>query len=435
MVGRQYFIPFSPGLELSVGIIQGSQLAWSERFEKADFENDTSVSGEPVYRIASVSKSITATAVMQLREQDKLSLDDPVTRFLPWFRMKGYNSEDPIRIRNLLSHTAGLPADPPFPVWTTFTHPDEVMLKKGLPDQSVIYPPSMRAKYSNLGYILLGLVIEAVSCKDFQAYIEDSVFDPLGMRNSCVANTEKVVPGYSAPNANGIRCRRRKSDLKGVSAAAGGMSTTLSDLARFVAMHLRRGQLENGTRILSEASVREMQQIQGFLKPWKVGYGLGFYLRPNESGQLVSHGGDLPGYVAQFAMIPDQEVACLALANADDIPVGKIVFRGLQEFTEVSNAESSLSYENNRCQPEWAMYLGEYKDCLDEYEIRIDNDRLVLAEKDGDTLTVLSPIEKHIFCMVSGDYVGELLQFEVDDAGCIQRVKYATDYISPAELT
>ena len=307
------------------------------------------------------------------------------------------------------------------------------MLRRELPGQSVIYPPAWRVKYSNLGYVLLGLIIEVVSGSALNAYIEDSIFNPLGMDNSSVTDTENVVPGYSATKTDGTRHRWPRSEFKGVSAAAGGISMTLSDLARFVSMHLQWGQPTNSRRLLSETSVREMQQIQGFIEPWKVGYGLGFYLRPNGTDQLVSHGGDLPGYVAQFAMLPDQGVACLALANADDMPVRGIVFRGLRELAEAADVEPSLSNRESCYQPEWAIYLGKYSNCLNEYEIRIESDRLVLAEKDGETLTALSYIAEHNFRMESGEYVGELLQFEVDLAGVVQRVKYATDYFKPAK--
>ena len=148
---------------LSVAVLLGNRLVWKWSHGFADLERSIPVTDQTAYKVASVAKCFVAAAVMQLYEEGAFRLDDPVTSALPWFRMRGYDPDDPIRIRHLLSHTAGLPADPPFPIWTTQMDPTQEDLMRALPEQDVIFSPGLKTKYSNLGYSLLEYSIESIS--------------------------------------------------------------------------------------------------------------------------------------------------------------------------------------------------------------------------------------------------------------------------------
>jgi hypothetical protein len=173
-----------------------------------------------------------------------------------------------------------------------------------------------------------------------------------------------------------------------------------------------------------------MHRIHGFLEPCSRGYGLGFYLRPHGERQIVSHGGTLPGYVAQLAMIPEQRIACIALGNADDVPVFKIALDGVRELSQAIDA-AAAALAPARYRPEWECYLGRYADVLEAYEVRIEGDRLALARPGGEVLSLLTPVAEHVFRMDGGEYFGEPLRFELDESRRVRRVAYASDYFGP----
>ena len=134
-----------PGL--SMGILYDQELIWSRGFGYSDLEKKIPATSETICRIASVSKLFTSTAIMQLRDQGKLHLDDPLSRHLPWFKMHASHTDAPdITIRHLLTHTAGLPREADFPYWTNFQFPTREQLIHSLPQQEVVYPPETRFK-------------------------------------------------------------------------------------------------------------------------------------------------------------------------------------------------------------------------------------------------------------------------------------------------
>src|SRR2546423_12891084 len=129
-----------PGL--SLGIVYDQELVWARGFGLADVEQGRAAAPETLYRIASISKLFTATAVMQLRDAGLLRLDDPVAAHLSWFRVRRRDEDgEPVTVRHLLSHTSGLPREAPFPYWTDLRFPSREEMVEALPRQESIYPP------------------------------------------------------------------------------------------------------------------------------------------------------------------------------------------------------------------------------------------------------------------------------------------------------
>src|SRR2546428_1221238 len=188
-----------PGV--AVGVVADQELVWSAGFGFADAAARIPMTPQTKFRMASHSKLFTATAVMQLREQGKLRLDDPVSRYLPWFTVKPAESDDPpITIEELLTHSSGLPREAGAH-WTTFEFPTTEQLKDLMRTRESAFAPEVRWKYSNLGFSVAGMIVEAVSGQQWADYVQREIFQPLGMSSSSVdKNVSGLAVGYGRRN-------------------------------------------------------------------------------------------------------------------------------------------------------------------------------------------------------------------------------------------
>jgi len=180
-----------------VGVVSDQQLVWAKGFGFADVKAKIPMSPETKFRMASHSKLFTAIAIMQLREEGKLHLDDPVEKYLPWFKAApaGDDDDGQITIEQLLSHSSGLQREAG-DHWVSFEFPTEEQLKRLYADRKAAFAPSVRWKYSNLAYSVAGMVIEQVSGQKWADYVSRNIFQPLGMASSSV---DKNVSGLTVP--------------------------------------------------------------------------------------------------------------------------------------------------------------------------------------------------------------------------------------------
>ena len=173
-----------PGV--AIGVVADQDLIWATGFGFADTGKNTPMTPQTKFRMASHSKLFTATAIMQLREQGKLRLDDPVSKYLPWFHVKTAESDDPpITIEELLTHSSGLPREAG-DHWTTFEFPTSEQLRALMAERQAPFSPGVRWKYSNLAFSVAGQVIEAVSGQKWGDYVQQHIYQPLGMSSSSV---------------------------------------------------------------------------------------------------------------------------------------------------------------------------------------------------------------------------------------------------------
>ncbi len=193
-----------PGI--SLGIVYDRDLIWSRGFGFADVDTRVATTPRTVYRIASITKLFTSTAILQLRDAGALQLDDPVERHLPWFRLRGMAPDGvPITIRHLLTHTAGLPREAGFPYWTDDHFPSREEVAARLPEQETAYPAEVKWKYSNLGIALAGEIVAAASGMACEEWIQQHVTGRLGMRDTAFVLTEpqrgRLATGYGRQSA------------------------------------------------------------------------------------------------------------------------------------------------------------------------------------------------------------------------------------------
>ena len=206
-----------PGL--SAAIVHDQDLLWSGASGFSDLDNQRPATTNTIYGICSISKLFTGIAVMQLRDQGKVQLDDPVSSLLPWFNLQQtFEGSSEITLRNLLTHASGLPreADTPYWVRPDFPFPTSKEVREMLGGQTTIYTANRYHQYSNLGLSLVGEIVAEKSGQDYTAYVNEHLLGPLGMTDTSTGfptdNREpRVATGYKKRSANTRRrlCQTR----------------------------------------------------------------------------------------------------------------------------------------------------------------------------------------------------------------------------------
>jgi D-alanyl-D-alanine carboxypeptidase len=430
-----------PGV--SLGIVHGRDLIWAAGFGMSDRAARTPATPKTLYRIASITKLFTSTAIMQLRDAGKLSLDDPVAKFIPGFKVGDpFPDDPPISIRHLLTHTSGLPGEAAFPYWTDHDFPTIEAVLAALPSQVKPFATETRYRYSNLGLALAGQVVAAASGEPYETYVAKHILEPLGMADTSVlslpeARRERLAVGYGRRLPDGTRRILPFTDSKGLTAAA-NMSSTVEDLARFVAFQLGDG-TAGGNRVLRESTLREMQRVHWLLPGWKAGRGLGFSVRQMDGKTLVGHSGWVGGYQTQIGFIVEDGIGVIAMTNADDGAPNMYLEQALRVVGPAVLKAAAPEPKPSDPDPAWSAYLGLYTDPSDwDVEVMLLDGRLHLYNHDyppeesaRGALVELAPAGPKTFRMTGEDASGDLVVFETGPDGRVIRVKVGENYIYP----
>ena len=428
-----------PGL--AIGVIYDQELIWARGYGFSDLDRQTPVSPTTPFRIGSVTKGFTATAILQLRDAGKLRLDDPIRRHLPEFTIENpFPDAPPITVWHLLTHTAGLPRDGAYPYWTDHEFPTTEELIAGAATQTLVYTPGTEYKYSNLGISLLGAIIETVSGENYRDYITQNIFVPLGMKDSSVdpnsAQTDSLAKAYMRRQPDGSRQTMDYYEVRGM-AAMGSIVSTVEDIAKFAALNIRQGNTTTDGPVLSTATMREMHRPHWVYPSWSGAMGLGFRIAPRDGVNTVSHGGWIGDHRAHLLSVPEKKLAVVAMTNAGDASPYTFSFAALDLFTAATADEPKPPAEKPEIDPAWEKYLGLYTDPWGwETRVLVLDGQLALysysyppADGAEDGVTRLEHVEGDTFKMGEGEF----LTFELDDAGDVARIKDRSNYLFPVE--
>ncbi len=310
---------------ISAAIVHDQELVWSGAVGLADLGTERPATSETLYSICSISKLFTSVALMQLRDQGKVDLRDPVSKHLPWYAVtQQYDDSSPVTLEGLLTHSAGLPRESDHPYWSgpeyTFPTKDEVIA--GLKNQETLYSSRTKYQYSNLGLSLAGYVVEEASGQPYHEYVREHILEPLGMSDTYSEMPEhhiggQLATGYSGITREGSRVAAPFFLARGIAPAA-GYASTVNDLAKFAMWQFRtRGDREE---ILHGFTLAEMQRAH-FVDPDNdTKRGLGFSVSRRDGKTWVGHGGSCPGFQTTFTMQNDEKIATIAFLNARENP-------------------------------------------------------------------------------------------------------------------
>ncbi len=308
-----------PGVQAAV--LQDSALVLSRAYGWADVEAGVALTTDHLFRVASHSKTFTATAILQLAEAGRLRLDDPVGRWLPFLEVEPGAAIASVTLRELLAHGGGLVRDGhDADFWQLLApFPDRAQLEAVAVDSADIQPPNVRFKYSNIAYGLLGQVIEAATGTTYHDHVAREVVQRLGLTNTGPeldpARAGDLAVGYSSLAYAAERVRIEHVDTRALASATGFYSTA-DDLAHFAAAHFLGDE-----RLLSDRSKRVAQrdvwQVEGIANN---AYGLGFGVVRVGGRRLPGHAGGYPGHITRTVFDPDTRLAVSVLTNAIDGP-------------------------------------------------------------------------------------------------------------------
>jgi CubicO group peptidase (beta-lactamase class C family) len=420
-----------PGL--SVAVVKDQNVIWSTGYGYADKEKEVKATPETIYRIASITKLFTSTAVMQLRDQGKLNLHDTITEYLPWFSINKQKGR-PITIENLITHTSGLPREAAGPYWTKVKFPPKKEVIENLPSQEHPLEPWRKWKYSNLALSLAGYIIEEASGVPYEKYIEDNILKPLEMNNTYVATIPEDHPmlakGYGRRLPDGTREISKFTDCKGINPAA-NMATTVLDLAKFAMLQFRDHEEDP---VLTGETLREMHRVHWLDPDWKLGWGLGFNIQRINGKTYIGHGGSVPGYRTNLRINLEDKIAVIVFTNSGDGEPVKYVEKAHQWIapTLVEKPEKKEVKDLNK-------YTGKFRSRWGDTEVLVYNGELIMiAPQLPDPLeeyTTLKHVEGDKFQMISPGYGShnEYAVFEFDEKGKIKQLKTGENYTEPVD--
>jgi CubicO group peptidase (beta-lactamase class C family) len=324
---------------ISLAIATGNKLRYAKGFGKADLENQVPAKENTVYRTASIAKTLTATAVMQLAEKGKLDLDAPIQNYCPAFPKKKW----PVSARQLMGHLGGVRhynnGEEATGTARYFNISESLVIFK---NDSLLHEPGTKFNYTTFGYSILGCAIEGASGMTYEDYLRQHIFQPAGMDHTRVDDSRLLIPdrarGYmrfDEGSYNRLPDAAKKSTKVGevynaplhdtsMKVPGGGLVSTAVDLVKFaIAM--------NSGGLISDKSRDQMWTRQKLKSGGESAYGLGWGIRQDSAVKTVSHSGGQAGTSTYLMLVPEKNLAIGLMSNLQDFAVGKLV-QGIEEI-------------------------------------------------------------------------------------------------------
>jgi D-alanyl-D-alanine carboxypeptidase len=413
-----------PGVQAAVRV--GDQLVLDTALGVADVTTGEPLTPGHLFRIASHSKTFTATAVLQLVEAGRLRLDDPIARWVP--ALAGTALAE-VTVRELLGHQGGVVRDGRDNDHWQLLHPfpDAERLTAIAAEEGAVLARNEHFKYSNIGYSLLGLAIEAVTGTGYAAHVQQAVVDRLGLADTGPEWDPRRAGEYAAGHSGLLDGEDERLTIPHVDtramAAATGFYSTAEDLTAYAAAHL-----PGDDRLLTEASKRLMQRTESEIRVHDQEvryYGLGMDVRTQGERRLVGHSGGYPGHITRTWIDPAAHVVVSVLTNAVDGPAD-VLARGLFRLLDLALAAPEPAETDPR--PE--RFAGRFANLWGVTDVAVLGGRLVLLHpSDPD------PTEDHLELRVEGaatlrqesvagfGSAGETVDYEWTPEGAVARIR------------
>ena len=416
-----------PGLY--AGVVRGGGFVWREGTGAADVSvPGVAPTADHQYLIASNTKTFTAVLVMQLRDEGKLSLDDPLDLHVPEVTQGG------VTIRQALAHVTGMQREPVGDVWETLRNPDRAELVAGFAEAERVHRPHHLFHYSNLVFSMLGEVVARVDGRDWADSLRARILDPLEMRRTTVGPVGSAVSGYYVPPHTDVPVPEPVLDLKAM-VPCGGLASTADDMARwsaFVAAPVEE--------VLSPDTLAEMCEPQIMIdrERWSGAFGLGFMLIRKGTRTYVGHTGGMPGHITGLFTDRESGTGGLALMNSTSAP----------DPAELAIALADHVVEHDPVEPEpWrpgppvpaelAELVGIWYSEGAPFVFSVKQGRLearAQALPEHKPSSVFDKVGDDLYRTTSGREVGELLRVTRDGDGRVTKMNWATYLVTREPL-
>ena len=386
----------------SVLVARGSEVILSKGYGSANLEWNVPNTPATKFRLGSITKQFTAASILLLEERGKLTLDDPIKKYVP----DAPKEWDKITIFNLLTHTSGIPNFTGLPDYKTLKL-DAMPVAKTIVtvrDKPLDFPPGEKMSYSNSGYLVLGHVIETVTGGSYEKFVTDNIFTPLGMKDSGYDSNTAIIPrrasGYMPSPAGPVNAGFLHMSIPH---AAGALYSTTEDLLRW-----QQGLF--GGKVVSPASLAKMTT------PFKDNYALGLTVQTANGRKVIQHGGGIDGFNTFLAYYPDDRLTVAVLANINGQTPNQIAAKLADLAYGVAVQLTSERKEITLPVATLSKYVGTYElqpgvDMM----IRLDGDHLTTQLTGQQQFPIFAESETRFFLKV----VDAQLEFVKDAAGAV----------------
>jgi CubicO group peptidase (beta-lactamase class C family) len=416
-----------PGV--SVGILN-SGIAVSDGFGVTSVENPLSVTSKTLFQIGSITKTFTATAIMQLVEMGEIDLDAPVRSYYPDFRVSDEETSSKVTIRHLLTHTSGWVDD----FWINTGVGDDAIAKfaEQMTKFDQISPLGSLFSYSNSGFMLLGYIIELVTGKSYEEAIGEFVFTPLALENCFFKPSDVMINRFSVghivedgePSIADSWARPRATN------PSGSLVSNVDDLLKYARFYLEGGKTYDGNQILETDTIRMMQTPQQDRWADREYVGLGWMLDFENTEKIVQHWGGTLGQISTLQILPDHNFAFAILTNADTGAklIGPTIKWCLREYIGIETEEPEpidVRLDKRKEIEGRYMLTG-----IDHVDLRLLGERLVAqvvpaGEDPAEDSPLASPytlefIEEDRLVMVDGRFEGSNVDLFRDASGTVK---------------
>ncbi len=372
-IQKKYHIP-----AISLVVVRAQQTVWAEGFGHANRGKRIEATANTVYRGGSLAKPFTALAIMKLTEDETLDIDQPVFSYLPGFSIHSRFdvTAEPITLRNILCHHSGLPSDLNKGMWTD---QDFTEVSKQLKEEYTAYPPNMIFSYSNIGYTLLGHIIENSQALSYENYMIQNIFEPLKMYHTSLQTLPETKPVY----ALGYKNNEPQPLLPIRDIPAFGLMTSVNDLGQFIRLLLA----SHDSPVVMKETLEEILEPQNMQVALDINIinSLGWFLEENtvlDDSTIIRHGGTTLYFSSEMIIAPEKGIGVAVMANASGSRkiVSKLAEELLKIFTLKNKAATSSLIQLEPVKrllemDESAPIEGDYATDLGVISIRAQDDR------------------------------------------------------------
>jgi len=423
-----------PGM--SVGIVRGDSLIAYYSFGTQRLGTDLSPTPLTISRVASITKTFTATAILQLRDLGKLELDDPLLLHLPDFTVASalHGTLEEVTLRRMMTHYSGLRTEHPLTDWDAPSFVSTEELLNGLAEIEIVIPQDSQWKYSNLAVGLLGHVIEKVSGVPYEQYIYEEITGPLGFGNTRFEldpeQKRLKATGYSPPTPGSDDLREAPyAPLLGI-AAAGQLHSNVEDLAKWVSFQFSSGRKNHPSKVLAATTLAEMHRPVYLGDGWNSGQAIAWLLLRRGDLVLHGHGGGIQGFSSNITFDIKSQTGVIMLANIWPAPTpynlpADITELVIEEIGPV--AEQVASDLGDVSQDHASRYLGRYWAEPGAYvDVVFGETGFGLGTPGEGDYSLHGPAylkndpavgDQRVFRIASGRGAGELAEFSLDRNG------------------
>lgn len=415
----------------AIGIYHKDEI-FTNSFGITHKDNPLPVTSDTIFHIGSTTKTFTATVIMMLVDEGKLELDVPVRTYLPNFKLQDESIAEKVTVRQLLTHTAGWDGD----LFTDFGNGDDAQSKyvDAIMERPQYFPLGKVWAYNNTGFVIAAHIIEIICEKSYEVVVQERILDPLGMTKTFYFENQIMLHRFATGHEitkDDVRLPinfKRWSVSRSVS-GAGGISSTIQDQLIYAKFHLDGGVTADGTRLISEASIKEMQAHQ-FTVGTPISYmGLSWMVDDYDDFRILAHGGTTPGQISAFFIVPEKDFAFTLLSN------GAGYNADLRAFTTKWVRENYLDIEIIKPeplseQPGLSEYEAQYSMVMIGFDVKAIGDSLsvsIIAKDERIPEDTIPPpfemqaFEPDFFVVTTENHPekGKEFQFVRDDDGSI----------------